>query len=653
MAILVDVILTWLMRGLAVVCRRIPLEMTLTLGRFFGRVVSYFHRRRKVAYVNLKAAFGTRYSAQERNVIVRNVFSNLAQNAVETFRFPQLDQSYQDRYVAVAHPEWCKEATRRYRGTIFLTPHFGNWELSQIISGLLGTPLHVLARRQKYSRLNDFLDELRISHGAVAVHKEGGIRNFIRVLQKKEATGALGDLSGGRQGSVIRFFGRLVTAPSGIFEIARRTGSEISPVFIVREKGSFHRMFFEPPFPFVQTSNSHQDLVQTIQNYYRLLESWIERYPDQWFWIYKRWKYCFTKRILVLRDEKAGHRSQAEAVAAHFKGLEKALNGRYEFEYQFVDVRFKSRFHQRLFFAAAFFLYPFVQSRLAWLKWFLEPECAQKLIEAHADFTVSAGSALLPLNLWLKHENLAKSVVVMTPPFPYRYRLFDLLIVPMHDRLHGKLPNTVRTSIAPNLMSPEFLQTSAEAFRRESKFEANGHAKRRIGILIGGSSKSYRLASGPFRRWLRLLKDCASEFHFDFIVTTSRRTDAEISALLKEEIAGHPSCQLLVIANEKNFEHATAGILALSDAVLITEESISMISEALSAGKKVLALQLGNHRLSAKHKRFHEALRKQNLIRFADATNFRSQLSILNGAGQADVNEQESLRIREALKRIL
>ena len=517
-----DWIAVGLVRGLSAFLQALPLETALAFGRIVGAVFSWIHDRRRVAYVNLKAAFGNRYSAKERKKIVKRHFLHLAQTGVEVLRFPKMDQEYFERYITVHHHERYEDIVQRNQGTVLITPHFGNWELTQILSAIAGKPMYVLAREQKHDRLDDFLNELRTSHGSISIHKGGRVRDLIRELQNGGVVGVLGDLSGGRFGNVVRFFGRKTTAPSGIFEIARRNHSIILPCFIVRLDGPRHQVFVEKPFSLMQTGNEAHDISESVQNYYRLLETWIERYPDQWFWIYKRWKHCFTKRILILRDERAGHANQSEAIGREFERLRESLKGPYEFESHSIEARFKSKWHRKLFFAFAFFAWPFAQGRLDCLSFFLESECARSLRDLHVDFVVSAGSSLAPLNLLLKRENLAKSIVVMKPSFPYLSRFFDLLIVPVHDAFVKHASHIVQTLVTPTRIDDALLQISGDDLKQAARLSSNG--AKRISVFIGGKTRSYRFESTEFRKWLAVLRTCAEESHFELLITTSRRT---------------------------------------------------------------------------------------------------------------------------------
>jgi len=69
-------------------------------------------------------------------------------------------------------------------------------------------------------------------------------------------------------------------------------------------------------------------------------------------------------------------------------------------------------------------------------------------------------------------------------------------------------------------------------------------------------------------------------------VTTSRRTPDTIAAFLKEQVRYEPLCQQLVIANEHNPPGTVLGMMALAEILIVTEDSISMLSEAVGSSKK-------------------------------------------------------------------
>ena len=89
-----------------------------------------------------------------------------------------------------------------------------------------------------------------------------------------------------------------------------------------------------------------------------------------------------------------------------------------------------------------------------------------------------------------------------------------------------------------------------------------------------------------------------------------------------------------------------------------TALSISMISDAVRARKPVLVMQLGNGKLSEKHKRFQRMLASRAAIQVANAGNFRHKLDVVagkeaKGHEPKDVTVRESKRIREAIRKLM
>ncbi len=646
-----DSVIVFFIRQLSLFLQKQRHKTALAIGRFCGWVLSKIYYRRRIAYANLKAAFGGDFTAQQRKRIVEQHFLNIAQNVVEVLRFPKLTSDYVGKYISVSGRERYEEWARKNQGAILITPHFGNWELSQILSALVGKPFHVLARQQKHSKIDDYLNELRSSHGSTVIHKGGGVRDLIRALRQGGMIGVLGDLSGGRDGIKVKFFNRITTAPGGIFEIASRTDAAILPVFMVRlNNGPYHQVFIEEIFPLAKTKEGTVDVAASVRNYYQLLEQWIRKYPSQWFWMYKRWKHCFTKRILILKDDKAGHSNQASAIEEEFRQLGESLKD-HEFRFESIQVQFRSQFRRKLFYLSAFFLSPFAQGRLSLLRFFLKPECARAIENAYADIIISAGSSLAPLNLLLKKENLAKSVAIMKPSFPYSAHQFDLLILPMHDRFHSKRVPTVRTLVTPNQVREKLLEQVAAKLSAQIPPKSNG--RKRLSVFIGGSSKAYEFNLTQLKKWAARLKESAQAMNFEILITTSRRTGIDTAEILKHEFSENPLTKLLVIANESNIDQVAYGMLAHSDVAVVTEDSISMISEAVSAGKQVVVLQVGNGKLPKKHVRFHELLEQNKLIQLADASNFDAKLNSINGTAVSEIMRNQSAQIQEALRKLL
>ena len=181
-------------------------------------------------------------------------------------------------------------------------------------------------------------------------------------------------------------------------------------------------------------------------------------------------------------------------------------------------------------------------------------------------------------------------------------RRFDLVAVPAHDAVTGA--NVVVTLGALHRVTPERL---AEAARNlEPEIAALGRP--RIAVLIGGSNAVYRMtpaiAADMAARLARLARDRGAAL----MVTPSRRTGRDAEAALRRGLAG---CAAAIW--DGSGENPYFGYLGLADAIVVTADSVSMISEACATGKPVHIVDLDGG--SAKFRRFHEGLRRAGMTR--------------------------------------
>src|SRR3990167_903968 len=119
----------------------LPLWFSLWVGRCLGTAIYACTGRRKIAYRNLRAAFSVQMSRSQMKGIARRSIQNLAMSAVELLRFPDLDQAYIERHVKIVGMEKFIPTLKEGKGVIFLTAHFGNWELLSVTGGLIGYPM--------------------------------------------------------------------------------------------------------------------------------------------------------------------------------------------------------------------------------------------------------------------------------------------------------------------------------------------------------------------------------------------------------------------------------------------------------------------------------------------------------------------------------
>jgi mitochondrial fission protein ELM1 len=170
-------------------------------------------------------------------------------------------------------------------------------------------------------------------------------------------------------------------------------------------------------------------------------------------------------------------------------------------------------------------------------------------------------------------------VQVQDPRMSLRH--YDLIIANTHDELTG--PNVVVTRTALHRVTPERLAMEAERW-----WDRFSHYKRPlVTVLLGGSNGRYRLDAEVARR---LASDLVSMIRHDdvgVVVTPSRRTDPAVTAILRDALQPLGGWVWDFQGDNPYF-----GMLALADMIVVTQDSVSMISEAAATSVPVMVAAL-------------------------------------------------------------
>ncbi|MFH0764438.1 MAG: ELM1/GtrOC1 family putative glycosyltransferase [Candidatus Omnitrophota bacterium] len=647
---MIDLIAYITVRLLNKIFALIPISISLWFGRRMGGIAFFFNRRRRViAYANLKAAFAKDKSPRELRAVTKRVYQNMVQTFIEVLNLTKINKRYVDRYVDVINFQRLKDAAKSGRGTILLTAHFGDWELSSLVSSVIGFPIMVLVREQKMKRLNELLNRLRESNGCKVIRKGMSIKSILKALYGKNIVGILSDQDAGKNGMFVDFFGRPASCHAGPFEMAKHTGSLILPNFNVRTGGPYHKLYLEDYIDFNRAGSS-DDIRQNLQRFTKLLESYIRKYPDQWLWLHKRWKSTPVRTVLVINDGRTGHLNQSLAVAREIQRARVTRGYRIDdTKIEIVDIRYKNGFSRALLSACAGFATWRCHGCMRCMKFCLEKESYDRLMKAYSDFVVSCGSGSAPVNIFMSKENNAKNVVVMKPGVFMGLNKFSLAVIPRHDE-PARRKNVITTRLAPNLVDAEMLRSDGEKLGAAARIGKETV----VGLLIGGDNPEFSLTKENIDNAIDNILRFSERTDADILATTSRRTPPEVEKILKEKLGKHPRCRLLIIANEKNYDFAVGGILSLAGIVVVSGESVSMVSEAVTSGKRVAVFKPEKkNRAMSKHEKALDILKKSDYITYSRPEHLEIYLYRLWGDETPPKDPGDREKIFAAVRRLI
>ena len=277
-------------RALISIVRHLPDGIVRALGTALGLlfyVVDRSHRR--TAQRNLATAFPSR-SAAERRTIARAAFAHFGRLLFELLKFSTLTPDEMLARVDVEGEERSRIAYAQRKGVLFVTGHFGFWELQALVHSVRVEPIAVLARALDNPRLHELLESIRQRTGNSVIYRHGSIRRVMRMLDARQGVAVLIDQHiMSRDAIYVDFFSRPAATTSAVAALALRTGAPVVPVFALPLPGGRYRMIYEHPVqpPPADDASAIHEFTQRCTD---VLEMYVRRHPALWLWMHRRWR---------------------------------------------------------------------------------------------------------------------------------------------------------------------------------------------------------------------------------------------------------------------------------------------------------------------------------------------------------------------------
>ena len=286
---------TAFLRTLAAVLSAFPRAVVLGVADRLGWLAYYLlPEDRKVAEANVEFVFGATKTAKEKKRIARMGPRVLARNLAGLFWASRLNKDNIRRYVDVddANWQWFQQIQARGKGVMFITPHYGDWEMGSLATGFLGGPFVTVTESFKNPGVAELMSKLRGASGHTTVPPRFAVIKLFKALRRGGTIATLVDVNGrrGRGGVWLDFFGLSVFNSAAVADLAVRTGAAI--VFVVAHPlpGFRTRLVYGPEVELSRTGNAEEDSRIVNQRCLDLCADLIRQNPDHWLWTYKRWK---------------------------------------------------------------------------------------------------------------------------------------------------------------------------------------------------------------------------------------------------------------------------------------------------------------------------------------------------------------------------
>ena len=279
-----------IVRVVIAIVRVTPGVLVRAAGAAAGRLfytIDGTHRR--IALRNLAMAFPLRSQA-ERRAIARATFAHFFRMGFELLQFSTLAPAQMLARVEFDGEERARLAYAQGKGVLFISGHFGYWELQAMVHALKVEPVSILARAIDNPHLNRLLEDVRQGTGNTVVYRRGTIRRVMRTLQAGHGVAVLIDQHiMSRDAIYVDFFERPAATTSAVAALALRTGAPVVPVFALPLGGGRYRLIYEhqvePP-----RADSPDAVREFTQRCTDVLEMYVRRHPELWLWMHRRWR---------------------------------------------------------------------------------------------------------------------------------------------------------------------------------------------------------------------------------------------------------------------------------------------------------------------------------------------------------------------------
>lgn len=270
---------------------RLSRRSILLLSNTVGALACFFDvRGRETAHENLRVAFAREgITPGQISRITLGSYQTFARTFFDLFWSLRLTKENYTEYLKATFADPTSEAVARERGAIWVTPHFGNFELVSLAMGFRGFAWTVVAQDFKNPALTTIFKRLREGSGHTIIPQEGAMLRLVKELKRKGHAALLTDLTirPNKTAAAIDCFGLKTCVTTLHASLSRRLELPIIAGVCIPMPDGTYRVEVEPHFE-PEKFISNAALTQAVWDKF---EQQIRRHPEAWMWMYKHWRY--------------------------------------------------------------------------------------------------------------------------------------------------------------------------------------------------------------------------------------------------------------------------------------------------------------------------------------------------------------------------
>jgi Kdo2-lipid IVA lauroyltransferase/acyltransferase len=247
--------------------------------------------KRATTLANMRQVLGP--DAPERCVrlVAKRSFRNYAKYLSEFTHLPRWgDDDLERLMTSVEGWEHIEDALADGKGAVFVTPHFGNWDVAGWYFGKRHR-FSAVAEPLEPPELDALVQGWRQAKHISIIPLANGARGVLRALKQGGLVALVADRPTHRQGegAPVVFFGAWTRVPAGAAHFALKTGAPVVAVGVWRTPRNTYAGVALPPLRFAPTGDFERDVNNAMQRVIADVETIIRAHPDQWYMFRRMW----------------------------------------------------------------------------------------------------------------------------------------------------------------------------------------------------------------------------------------------------------------------------------------------------------------------------------------------------------------------------
>ncbi len=306
---LIDGVVELALRGFSALFNSLPLGIRFFLVRGFLRIFLLVKPRYlELAKRQIAESFPEKSTTWHHETAIASGES-FVRAVVDFFRGPYVSQSWIAEHVSVnGYDELKAESALTGKPVVLVGGHVGSFDLLAQLTAVFFRPISFVIRNAKQPAVDKWWSELRERRGNTTLPRSGAIKAMLKAVRSGRDVGILFDQNVTADFAVfVPWFGRLAATTKAVAMVSIKAECLVAVSTLHYVGNERYRLECIPvPVNDIYSSGASADekAFQLTDRAVRILEGQIQKFPEQWFWMHRRWRTRPANEALAASPEK-------------------------------------------------------------------------------------------------------------------------------------------------------------------------------------------------------------------------------------------------------------------------------------------------------------------------------------------------------------